>query len=347
MKDLVATYAGARFGKAAVAEVSAPTRAGLRRFVSGYFPSALSERLRQIRDAIEESIREEERLRGKARKATSYAKHKVTTVPSMGPGGLAWDVIRAAIPGLSPHASETDGIEKTAQSPESDSRWYPAIHLGAGAAGAGLGAAQALRGLTEAGRLTAAKRLFSAAAVQRELAPKELLERIATMAGRPTGKGLMLTVPEVEGAIAAARGKPAISRLRQLPGQLGRLYARIRGSAPIPAPAPPLAQGVATALAAKQELGRRAVSHLRSVKIPWKGKAAIGAAALTLPFFLYNFWKNRAVRAKGGPEALRAAQKAEHWLDRSEKIRKWRGQQLSQLELAPTSAEYRLLPFRG
>jgi len=335
VKDLVATYAGARFGKAAVAEVSAPTRAGLRRFVSGYFPSALSERLRQIRDAIEESIREEERLRGKVRKATGYAKHKVTTVPSMGPGGLAWDVIRAAIPGLSPRSSETDGIEKTAQPPESDSRWYPASQLGAGAAGAGLGAAHAIRGLTETGKRRAIQRLLSAAG--REEGMKRLVENLRVVTGAAPKAGLK----EFEAAIGAARGAPLVTGLKQrIAGYLGRAPA-------VPAPVGAAAKQQLAAQGGLTRAGRRVLMHLRGTKLPWKGKAAIGAAALTIPFFLYNFWKNRAVRAKGGPEALRAAQKAEHWLDRSEKIRKWRGQQLSQLELAPTSAAYRLLPFRG
>lgn len=78
MKDLIASYAEAKFGKEAAA--SLPIQTGLRRFVSGYFPedNKQTESLRAIRDAIESSIRQEKRLRGRARTETEYATHRAT-----------------------------------------------------------------------------------------------------------------------------------------------------------------------------------------------------------------------------------------------------------------------------
>ena len=94
-------------------------------------------------------------------------------------------------------------------------------------------------------------------------------------------------------------------------------------------------------------LGREAATYLKGTKLPWKGKAAIGALALTAIPVLYRLWKNRALSAKGGPAAVRAAQKARDWLDRAEKIRKWRSQQISQMEEAGAPSGYSLLPFQG
>ena len=326
----MASYTEAKFGKNAAEAASLPTRAGLRRFVSGYFPgdNDLTERLRSIRNAIEESIREEERLKAKALEATGYAKHRTLRARAGGPVGLGWDVIRASIPGLSPQAAEADGIEKDAQPPEPDSRWGPAVHLGAGLAGAGLGVRHAIVGLTETGRRRAIHRLLSAAG--KEEGMKKLVENLRAVTSAPKAK-----LREFEAAIREARGAPLLTKLRsRIAGYFGR------------APVVPTPTG-AQAKAVVAKAGRRTLAHLRGTKVPWKGKAAIGAAALTVPFFLYNFWKNRAVRAKGGPEAIRAAQKAEHWLGRAEKIRKWRGQQISQMELAGEPTKYKLLPFAG
>lgn len=347
MKDLMTAYAEAKFGKhaAALAEPEKKpkeVRPGLRKFVRGYFPTTdeqLTERLRAIRDAIEESIRTEERLRQKALEAAGYAGHKTRTARPGGPIGWGWDIVRAAVPGLSPAAAKDDGIDKEAQPPESaeypsESRWYPAIHLGMGVTGAGLGAAHALRGLTEAGRLSAAKRLLSAAPVQRGVKPEELLKSIARLAGRDPET---LTAGAVEKAIATARGAPLLTRLKRLVTSPRLAWKQMRGK--LPTIRPP---------AARVELGQRALQHLREgVKLPWKRTAIAGAAIATALPFLINLWRNRAIRAKGGPEATRAARKAQYWLDQAERIGKWRRQQLSQMELAGEPSGYQLLPFTG
>lgn len=303
MKDLMTAYAEAKFGKDAAA-ASAPTRAGLRKFVSSYFPAADEEvtgRLRAIRDAIEESIREEERLKGKALEAAEYAKYRTLYARPGGPLGWGWDIIRAAIPGLSPTAAGNGGIEKAAQLPELPAppeppapyrRWYPAVQLGAATAGALLGRRAALRSprlieqtisrLAEPGKLST---------LVKELLPRAQLPKDITAA----------TLPAVAEAVAKS------------PSAIGRVLGAARKA---------------------------------GVKIPWKGKAALGALAVTAPFILYNLWKSRAVRARGGPEATHAARKAQRWLAQAEEIGKWRGQQLSQLETAGGDpGRYQLLPF--
>ena len=66
----------------------------------------LTEKTRAIRDAIEASVRREQRLKAQAKRLTDYARHRLVEAPRAGFSGQLSDIVRAVIPGLSPAASE-------------------------------------------------------------------------------------------------------------------------------------------------------------------------------------------------------------------------------------------------
>ncbi len=163
MRDLADVYVEARFGKAAAADAVATDPKGVKAYLT--MPQ-LTEQTLAIRNAIEESVRREQRLKAKAKALAEYARRRVSEAPQAGFTGQVSDIARAMVPGLSPAAS-TESIEKTGgvltyTTPEAEKK-YDIAHILAAGGGAGLGA-MAQRGLLGAGSSEQAlQRLIEAA----------------------------------------------------------------------------------------------------------------------------------------------------------------------------------------
>ena len=159
MIDLVETFADARFGKQAVAQPEELLAASPLQQISAYLTMPkLTPARRELRDELEQSVGEEKRLKQRAGKAVEYARYRRGKAHSAGKLGWLIDILRAAVPGLSPASAADGGIEKEGTDPEKPTSGgaFNIAHALAGVGGAGAGGlagAGMLGGLPGAARL--------------------------------------------------------------------------------------------------------------------------------------------------------------------------------------------------
>lgn len=330
MRDLADVYAEARFGKAAAIPVVTPDEPpadpkGVKAYLT--MPQ-LDEETLAIRNAIEASVRKEQQLKEKAKALTEFGRYRLSEAPKAGITGQLSDILRAAIPGLSPAAS-AEVIEKTGglfgyTTPKAEEK-YDLMHALAAGGGAGLGALAQRGALTEAGGQGALRSLLSRASggmedpeKWRAAAPKVTKEmgRALTLKSAPARlKALLLgKKPRMGKAVSAL--KPGT-----IMGALKSFFSRKM----------PFAGRSVNTQGAKKILE---MAKGRGVGLGgWKGALA-GAALVTLPFAIRRWFINRAMRERGGGAAAEAATTAEANIAAAEKLKDWRKQQLAQLETA-------------
>lgn len=326
MRDLVDVYAEARFGKAAAAPVAEPAAEpadpkGIKAYLT--MPQ-LNEKTLAIRNAIEESVRKEQRLKARAKALAAYARQRLAA-PKAGITGQVSDIVRAMIPGLSP-AAATDGVEKhgglfSYTTPKAEEK-YDLAHILAAGTGAGLGAASQRGLVSTAGGQRALGRLIASAqggVLETPGGPEGLSKIIAGMTrAKPTTAGAVKTVlPKIPEVL------PEIARAGTLRGKLGTLKAILtRKGVP---PAATLRNRLLTSLAATGKKGTRLGG--------WKG-ALLGAGVVALPFAIRRWLINRQMRAQGGGAAAEAAGTAEANITAAKQLQAWRKKQIAQLEAA-------------
>lgn len=305
--------------------------------VADYFAmSKLTPQNRKLRDAIEQLIRNEKRLRAQALDEIHASRESLHAPASTGLIGLTSDIVRSAIPGLAPTAAVQDtGIEKPAvdlEMSEGPSGFGTLAHLLAGATGAGVGAgvqSGALGGLRRADILAEGlpanlSKVISDAIQgvgpeQAQAATKKLLQGMS-------GKQLaQLAGAEKPGILSGLSNLLTHRTVRDPQGRLlRRLRATVGGS---PATSKRLSSRVI------EQLGNALKGAQRSGVTPpgWKLGAGIGAAALTLPFVIGNLLRARSLRAQGGAPTRAAATRAAQLLARANALQEQRQQLLSQL----------------
>lgn len=334
MKDLMTAYEEARFGKSA----------GTLSDIADYFAmSKLTPTNRKLRDTIEESIRDEKRLREQAKSEITTAKKRIREPADQSAYGWIVDLARSAIPGLAPTAApKDDGIEKTALDTELDegpSTIGTLAHLLAGGAGAGIGAGvqsgyfggqRAAQLAAQALPSDAVKQIVGASGI--EGAGKKVLQR-ALQELDPTEIAMLTQMPSTsplrrlsDFIFGARGGDPAMAAEKNL-------VSKIIGAAKGMKKGRPAVSTLSDIAMRTPAFISRAFRDWRS-KIPaggWKLGAGIGAAATTLPFILYNLARARRVRAQGGPATGAAATRAAQLLAQAGKLQQERQQMLPQL----------------
>lgn len=361
MRDLADIYIEARFGKEAADEAATPDAAasGLSGIKAYLTMPQLTEKTLAIRNAIEESVRQEKRLKARAKALAAHARYRVFEAPKAGLTGQISDIIRAAIPGLSPAAS-TDGIEKPGglisyTTPKAEKK-YDIAHILAAGGGAGLGAASQRGMLSTAGGQRALGDLISSAQGTLLGTPgkqRELGKLIASVMGgaKPT-----MTSPPLDASLAKLftaahdlKPGPAKKALEKLIEAVRASKSTITGPAKV---MPEIAQagtirgmlgtlksvlklkGVPAAAAKRRALLSQLGGVGKKVRLGGGKGALLGAAAVSLPFAIRRWWINRQMRAQGGRAAAEAATTAEANIIAAKKLQKWRKQQLAQLEEA-------------
>jgi hypothetical protein len=325
-------YDEARFGKHAATD----NRSALSRLVDYFAMSKLTPENRKLRDTIEDSIREEQRLRDQAKDEVVYAKQRLSGPPEKGKLGWLTDVVRSMIPGLAPVATpKSDGMTKLALEEDEPSTAGTLAHtlsalLGAGA-GAGIqhGSFGGLRGAAEAARVVPAAPQMA----------KDIVGRLGTVAG--TGKSREALARKLQ-EIDPATLMQLTQRERPLLTRLSNFFARPAGR--------PATRGAATKEVskvlgpAKKQLMQKLPDVLTQLSSTWRhgleqaGKtipaagwrigAGAGALAMSLPFIISNIVRARKVREQGGPAATSARGRATELMQRAEELQKARQAQL-------------------
>lgn len=359
MKDLMTAYDTARFGKAAADD----ERGMLSRIADHFAMSKLTPRNRKLRDTIEQSIRDEKRLREQAKGEITAAKEQLAQPPST--GGLSWitDLIRSSIPGLAPVAApKDDGItKKSVELNEGPSTLGTLAHILSAGTGAGLGAGiqtGAFGGLREAQRLAEAYPEVSADFAQRIAAeaklpqnltgrPRQMLqealtdmkpEQLALLSQqRPTNR-IAGKLEQLSDLVAGGRGSRAKAEqaleqaLRSripphavgpLTPQMSNMWEEIVGNL----------RGSVPGGAERAQAGwiRRLSRQGRAPTRGWKLGAGVGAALGSLPFVLFNLLRARQLRQQGGPAAVSARNRAVRLLSEAAQERARRHRMLKEL----------------
>jgi hypothetical protein len=308
------------------------SRGMLTRIADHFAMSKLTPEKRETRDEVEQMIRDEARLRAKAKKHILAARDRAREPAST--GGFSWieDVARSIVPGLAPTAApKDDGIVKGAE--EGPSGLGTLAHLGTLGAGAGLGAG--IQSGAFGGRRAAQlamphmpdklKAALGAMAEESTESPEvrrrltKYLRELATntedvaLLGQPKGmlsktRGLFEPASDLVTSGTLKSKRPHL--MRQLEGVLPN--KAVRG-------------GFLTKLRAM--VGGAA----GKVKPGWKLGAGVGAAAATLPFVLWNLMRARRVRTQGGPAAFAERGRAEKLLAEAMQVQTKRKAMLPQL----------------
>jgi hypothetical protein len=340
MKDLMAAYDEARFGKRA-----ADDDRGMLSRVADYFAmSKLTPDTRKLRDTVEASIREERRLRAQAKDEVIAAKRRIKAPADT--GGLSWitDIVRSAVPGLAPAAApKDDGITKVAvELDEGPSTPGTLAHLLAAGTGAGLGAhtqmgtfggmgaAQRAAATYPKSMATAAKTItgtmtkmspthqHALGQALREMDPKEL----ALLAQKAPGNPISKVLRQVANVFSGAGRKPEQAAAKKLVRELAGTFPRAAGGtkSQLVTAIRELAEQAPEAIRRGQSSFSRGAGTVLSSP-GWKRGAGIGAAAATLPFVLYNLVRARKLRSQGGLGTAEAYNRAVKLLTEASKVR--------------------------
>lgn len=342
MKDLMTAYDEARFGKTAADD----ERGTLSRMADYFAMSKLTPENRELRDTLEESIREEKRLRDEAKGEISSAKKRLKQPAST--GGLSWlfDLARSVVPGFALTAApKDDGIVKGAvevddagPSPIGTLAHATAGGLGAlGGAGVQRGWFGGMRGAQEAAQYYPRKMENVVSNIAQEVDVSDAVrKRIAKDLKKLTPEELALVAQGKPGGIMGYLRKifEPISDLStgSKIGQRAAAEAKLTGllSKGVGAVDPKVQQALPKAIKEIQKGFRRSTKRTIPT-LGWKTGAGIGAAALTLPFVLYNLIRARRVRAQGGPATGAARRRAEQMLAAADKQRAEREKLLAKL----------------
>ena len=333
MNDLTTLYAHARYDRALGHEKVA----GILDKLFGL--KELTPEQQRVRALVEQSVTDEQLARQKALSKLRAARERLTTNTQPGSATKLLDFARALVPGLSITAAPKDaGITKqSADLPEESvgGRASDVAQALAVLSGAGLGAG-IQRGAFGGHR--------AAEIAARELgkSPNDFVQQVAKQVMTPEVKsirkalGAAASAPGADAALAMQRNIPVLTRLSDIFSSRA-WRARLSGG--------PRTQAAAAADLATRAGGtpvvRQALEQLRTgmgramerakPKLGWKAGAGIGALALALPLALLKYQQVQALRRRGGTAAASSYREAVEALQRAEKLKQWRQQQLKAL----------------